>query len=85
MFRRILGVALVAAAVGCFTALLLGGPYVYGPGSLIAVIAFLTLIGLSGPSTQWKADDLVRADEHDEHQMSPGPAPPGADGGTAGF
>jgi hypothetical protein len=80
--RTILGAALTLIAIGSFAAWATGGPLIFALGTVLSVIALLALIGLSGPSIQWKADDLVRADEHEDHQMSPGPAPPGADGGS---
>jgi hypothetical protein len=48
----------------------------------MGAIGFLSLVALIvsfvlGPDTSWsQPDDLRRADQHEDHPMSEGPAPP---------
>lgn len=60
----------------------IGGYFVAGHLPILGAIGFLSLVGMIvvfalGPDSSWsQADDLRRADEHEEHPMPEGPAPP---------
>jgi hypothetical protein len=56
----------------------------YASGSLaagvvaaVATVAAVLIYGLSDRVQSWKSPDVLRADDADEHEPSPGPAPRG--------
>jgi ABC-type antimicrobial peptide transport system permease subunit len=67
----------VAAIFVGFGGWIAGGPLIFGMAGFLALLVALVLYAFSGSGEPRTAADLRRADQHEEHHFSEGPAPPG--------
>lgn len=78
VLRRSVLVLAALAAIGGTAAYVLISPLpILGAVGFLGLILFLLTLALGSSDKAWtQADDLRRADDHEEHPMPEGPAPP---------
>jgi hypothetical protein len=73
----LMGLLLVGVVVGFGGYGLVSRLPLLGGIGFLSAVALLVVFAVGGPDRSWRqADDLHRADQHEEHRMSDGPAPP---------
>lgn len=77
MKRRRSAACAVALALTGLVGYLLSGFPLFVLVAFAGIVAILLALAGGNESDSWTPPDSRRANEHDEHQISPGPAPPG--------
>jgi hypothetical protein len=77
---RLKGIAMVAAVAAVLVGIggwIVSGLPVFLISGFVALVAAIVLYAFSGSGESRTVEDLRRADQHEEHHFSEGPAPPG--------